>query len=225
MPQLFDIKLVGEAGIEVQFRKMPPWFEEYRGGADGIELILLEGFDLWSCCAPEVSRSTLYFPGSHKSEDTELMVYEMGSPEARDEWIAKATAAEEAWLRSIGKWEIERCSKCGHAPHGQGVCFNMASDNDCDCKGDDLLARDIYIEVMPQVFQGEKFGGDPEYIKRLEDAVLPTYFSNEHAGYSQETTLYKRSCKHCGMMWSYPLEEPRHEPTCIVAEIERRSGK
>jgi hypothetical protein len=29
----------------------------------------------------------------------------------------------------------DRCSVCGHAIHGNGVCYNMASDNDCICKG------------------------------------------------------------------------------------------
>lgn len=31
----------------------------------------------------------------------------------------------------------ERCDKCGHAAHGP-VCFNMASDNGCDCRYADV---------------------------------------------------------------------------------------
>lgn len=26
-----------------------------------------------------------------------------------------------------------RCPECRHAPHDDGPCFNLASDNDCDC--------------------------------------------------------------------------------------------
>ena len=35
--------------------------------------------------------------------------------------------------------KVERCPKCGHAPHEGGFCLNMASDNDCDCdrRGED----------------------------------------------------------------------------------------
>ena len=32
--------------------------------------------------------------------------------------------------------EVPRCSGCGHAPHDRlGYCPNLASDNDCECKG------------------------------------------------------------------------------------------
>jgi hypothetical protein len=29
------------------------------------------------------------------------------------------------------------CPQCRHASHGTGVCYNMASDNDCACRGVD----------------------------------------------------------------------------------------
>ena len=29
---------------------------------------------------------------------------------------------------------VERCPGCGHMPHKAGMCLNMASDNDCDCR-------------------------------------------------------------------------------------------
>ncbi len=37
-----------------------------------------------------------------------------------------------------GRWaRPTRCSACGHMPHNQlGFCANMASDNDCSCRGD-----------------------------------------------------------------------------------------
>ena len=34
---------------------------------------------------------------------------------------------------------VERCPKCGHAPHGP-VCLNMASDNECNCTHDSRKA-------------------------------------------------------------------------------------
>lgn len=31
------------------------------------------------------------------------------------------------------KLQVKKCPKCGHQPHGK-ACFNIQSDNDCDCK-------------------------------------------------------------------------------------------
>lgn len=42
--------------------------------------------------------------------------------------IAKPSAPPES--------KVERCPQCRHAPHAGRVCLNMASDNDCSCKGE-----------------------------------------------------------------------------------------
>lgn len=46
--------------------------------------------------------------------------------DALDEWIG--------WETEVTPTTVERCTRCGHAPHETlGFCPNMASDNDCEC--------------------------------------------------------------------------------------------
>lgn len=44
----------------------------------------------------------------------------------------------------VKRWSVQQnsgaCAHCGHAVHGT-VCFNMASDNDCDCTVDMRYSR------------------------------------------------------------------------------------
>lgn len=45
----------------------------------------------------------------------------------------------------------DSCGACGHFPHPEGVCFNMASDGDCNCKGGRLksqLQNDLILGVI-----------------------------------------------------------------------------
>lgn len=41
------------------------------------------------------------------------------------------------------------CPKCRHAWHGNGYCYNMASDNDCECRG--VGATDSYTPTTEEV--------------------------------------------------------------------------
>jgi hypothetical protein len=34
--------------------------------------------------------------------------------------------------------DVPRCHRCGHQPHSEAGCLNMASDGDCDCREDSL---------------------------------------------------------------------------------------
>lgn len=43
-------------------------------------------------------------------------------------WIAKIEESLDAAVTT-------RCTRCGHGPHGEDVCFNIQSDNDCNCTG------------------------------------------------------------------------------------------
>ena len=57
---------------------------------------------------------------AYRAADAVIALFSPGRKLVGD--VATALAGEPA---------VDRCPKCGHKPHGP-VCFNMASDNDCD---------------------------------------------------------------------------------------------
>jgi hypothetical protein len=67
---------------------------------------------------------------------------EMAADLKRHGWMSEAEKKQleeetRAAIESIQavRLALERCPRCGHAPHQKDACYNLASDNDCECSG------------------------------------------------------------------------------------------